>query len=293
MYSSRIDEASTGNVSLFRSCFDKIPGETISIESFFTGYSESRKRRVEMVRACQDKDEQRKTKLRLPAITPAGVFTVRRTNCLLRYSGYAGIDLDNLEGRTDYIKDKLSGFPGLAYCGLSVSGTGLFALIRLATPEQYESHLESIFADFSSMGLYPDPACKDITRLRIVSYDLNPIINFSVSPYRKLSAHPAEKTAAPQQLHGDAIAVRVEKCIRQIIERQIDLTSDYSTWIVLAYAIGNQFGEAGRSYFHEVSQFYPNYDRGETDRTYTACLRGSSVNIGTFFYHCKRAGIYW
>ena len=278
-------------VSLFRNCYDRTPSEEISIKYFLTEFGSLKKSLVERVRECQDTDERRRMKLRLPVITPAGVFSERNKACLLSYSGYLCIDIDNLQGAIPETKDKLKNFPGLAYCGLSVSGDGLFMIVKISDPQEYEAHLESIFYDLDSLGIVPDKCCKDITRLRFVSYDDAPIMNFGVEPYSKKKINIL-CTSTPSSLAiSESILDKVENCIRQIEESGVDITEGYRVWLSLAYAFANEFGETGRELFHRISRFYPTYDRREADRTFSACLKGRKITIATFFYYCKQFGI--
>ena len=204
-----------GEVSLFQDCFNKIPRETIRLEEFVTDFSKAHRDRVFQVRNCQDETQQKKMKLRLPAVTPAGVFTIRRADCLRKSSSFLSIDIDGLEGLTDRTKQLLRGFPGLAYCGLSVRGNGLFLLLKIENPSMYNEHLESVFCDLIMLGLNPDPACTDISRLRFVSYDPDPIMDFGVSPYWKMKAAEQHNGESGIQNKG-AIAERVERCLEQI-----------------------------------------------------------------------------
>ena len=288
----QVEYERSGECSLFGSCYDNSPQKRIGVKEFVTIFSRSYKKRIELVRACQDEKQQKELKLRLPAITPAGVFTRRRSDCIREYSGFMSIDIDGLNGMTEQTKRSLDGFPGLAYCGISVRGNGLFLLLKIENPARYHEHLEAAFCDLQRMGLTPDPACKDITRLRIVSYDPNPLCDFSVTPYTKLKA-PQQSICVKRCQSSNVIAERVEKCIEQIERDSLDITARYEDWIAIAYALGNEFGEGGRPYFHAISRYYPKYDTREANRTFTACLKGTGTRIGTFFWVCKRHGIRW
>ena len=282
-----------GLCSVFHSCYDRVPSREMCIEEFVTDFGSSKKNWVSRIRDCRDEEQQKKMKLKLPCITPAGVFTIRRADCLREPSGYMSIDLDNLEGKTSTTKELLKGFSGLAYCGLSVRGNGLFMIIKIAHPEKYAEHLEAVFDDLKKLGLSPDPACKDISRLRFVSYDPDPICDFNVKPYEKLIVTNSQLNIENSHHNKGAIAERVERCLEQIDKRHLDITMDYKVWLTLAYALSNEFGEGGREYFHRVSRYYNGYNPREADRTFTACLKGSATSIGTFFWHCKRNGIRW
>lgn len=84
----------------------------------------------------------------------------------------------------------------------------------------------------------------------------------------------------------------VERILGHIENRSLDLTATYDNWLKLGFALSS-LGESGRSYFHRLSRFYPDYDPAECDRQFSHCLNsnGSGIKIGTFFHMAKEAGI--
>lgn len=85
----------------------------------------------------------------------------------------------------------------------------------------------------------------------------------------------------------------IDTIVSRIEERQVDITSTYENWLHVGFALSEALGEAGREYFHRVSQFYPGYIREEADKQYSNCLNahGQGVNIATFFQLAKEHGI--
>lgn len=84
----------------------------------------------------------------------------------------------------------------------------------------------------------------------------------------------------------------VERLIRKIEETKADITADYGNWIKCGFAIASEFGEAGREYFHRISQYYPNYSYQECDKKYNSCLRGNGcVTIKSLFHIAKENGV--
>ncbi len=61
----------------------------------------------------------------------------------------------------------------------------------------------------------------------------------------------------------------------------------------LVLLLAGEFGEAGRWYFHDISSLYPDYNKAESDRKYTECLKSDTgrTDIGTLFYLAKNEGI--
>lgn len=85
----------------------------------------------------------------------------------------------------------------------------------------------------------------------------------------------------------------VEAIVQQIESQQFDLTSTYSDWLEIGFALSTEFGESGRDYYHRISHFHPAYNQKDCDNQYTNCLKskGHGINIQTFFYKAKVAGI--
>jgi hypothetical protein len=85
----------------------------------------------------------------------------------------------------------------------------------------------------------------------------------------------------------------VEFVVRQIEAHQLDLTTPYKYWIDLGFSFSNEFGEAGREFFHRISRFHPEYDFRKCDLQYDHCLCGrrSGRTIASFFYYAKQAGM--
>ena len=107
------------------------------------------------------------------------------------------------------------------------------------------------------------------------------------SDYTPLSGADAPRNA-PQSLYED-----VEMVIGRIEARHLDITADYKDWITIGLALADGFGESGRSYFHNVSRFYPKYKAKETDKVYSQCVKShkGQVTIRTFFQKAKDAGV--
>ncbi len=85
----------------------------------------------------------------------------------------------------------------------------------------------------------------------------------------------------------------VEVIIKRLEESHTDITANYSDWRDIGFAFADEFGEAGRSYFHSVSRFYPEYSHVVCDKQFDNCLKakGHGVSIKTFFHLAQQAGI--
>ena len=78
----------------------------------------------------------------------------------------------------------------------------------------------------------------------------------------------------------------IEKIVREIEHRRIDITNNYHDWMLVAMALAGTCGATGEHYFHRISQFHPKYDHSEAHRMYQSCVRNThgAVGIGTIVY---------
>ena len=270
---------------------------------------------VTKIRNAKDKGSKSALKRKLPAITPSGVFSIRRDDALIRHSGLLCIDIDSEGnewiGSIPKLKSYFSKVKEVAYCGVSVSGNGLFLLIPISFITSHRKHFRYISwflsNEFRQIALkngielpddwtFIDQSCKNESRLRFASWDPNPYINHQALPLMKyendsllFSNKPQSTSRAPL---ADFSRSNIENCVAQIELSRIDITKDYDAWIQIGSALVNELGENGRAYYHTISKFYPKYNAKETDLKYTSLLkRPTGHTIGTFFYHCSQNGI--
>lgn len=297
-------------VSLFKDYKTKLPSDIISLYDWVT--TETFKDRVEHIRSISDKKQQRELKAQLPCITPSGIFSYCKDNNLDLHSGFICVDIDGGESNpqiTDFeaLKLSLAKLPFIAYCGLSVSGNGVFCLIPIKYPEKHIEHFYAIEEMFQKIGINIDASCKNVSRLRGASYDCNPIINLNAKPFAKI----IQRSVKPQRFTFDkkgshvfvdgefhSVPYYMALMIKTVDDNKIDITGDRRQWFAIGCSIASEYGENGRYVFHEFSKHYKNsryhYTKEETDDMYSNCLRcfnRYNYSIATFFYFCKENGV--
>lgn len=132
---------------------------------------------VDRIRAESDKSKRDAEKATLPAITPSGDFEYRSAS-KLKPNGHSrliqfDIDLkDNPHIRNyTYLKSQIAKLPFVAYCGLSVSGTGYWGLVPIAYPERHGQHFDALKRVFAHYGINLDDKPRNVASLRGYSYD--------------------------------------------------------------------------------------------------------------------------
>lgn len=280
------------SVSAFRDAWSPDNPVIVPLMSWLT--CDEYRTEVEAIRAEPDKKERAKMKKKLPAITPGGIFTRHAAAALVLHSGLLQFDVDYVED-PQALKRELANIINIAYCGLSVSGRGVWGLIPITSPAEHARHFKALARDFAKYGITADSACQDVCRLRFMSYDPDPYINRSAKPYSRIyKPTPPAPPKYPRPTDASSTRENVEKIISLLSMHKIDITADYAEeWFPLAAALAVEFGEAGRNYFHEISRLNANYHPQETDHLYDQVVkkRYEKFSIGTLFHIAKNYGV--
>jgi len=285
------------NLDIKISCFENVTGTTARDVSLLAWLrSDKYRAKVEMIRGLKDEDDQKAIKKTLPCITPSGRFSYRNEKGLIEHSGYLAFDIDFQDNthisNFDDLKDQVSHLKNVAYCGLSVRGKGFWGLvpIPISTPEEHRNRFIALSEAFKSFRINLDPTGKDVTRLRIYSWDPEPHINPDASLFNQIHTPPPKPAPKYDNPTAGDNKWKVEGIIKNLCS--VDITGDYHQWFAIGCSLANEFGEAGRGYFHEISRHYSKYDPTETDLQYSSCLKTSyGWSISTLFYHAENHGI--
>ena len=256
-------------ISYYRNVEDNV-GTEISLRDFL--FCDKYKEQIEHIRSISDEDVQKRLKLQLPVATISGTFA---PTC----------KAENLVAHSNLLCKIL-------YAGRSIRGKGWFAIFRIAYPDKHEAQFEALRRDFANSGLIIDKACKNVNRMRFISYDPEPYVNEDATLYTKVWVEP-KSTYHSSCTYSGGDMEQVERCCRIIADRGIDITATYDDWFHVGAALAS-LGERGRRLFHLVSSQNAKYKAGETDKKFDNLLRNvSSINIGTFFHICSQYGINW
>ncbi|MCP4055267.1 MAG: DUF3987 domain-containing protein [Mesoflavibacter sp.] len=89
------------------------------------------------------------------------------------------------------------------------------------------------------------------------------------------------------------VANDIESYISSLEQSGIDITDTYDKWRDIGFAVSEEYGEAGRDYYHRISRNYSGYDHKECDEQYNKCLRakGHGISIATLYHHLHQVGI--
>ena len=249
------------------------------------------------------KEERRK---RLPAYTISALMgSGRKNEDIIEYSNIIAVDIDakdNTQYSKEELRNKITSFPYVFYCAQSVGGKGYFAIIELdGSKDDFKPHFKAIEDDFKTMGIKIDNACKDMTRLRYVSYDDEPYTNMNAIIYTKKIASSLSSHANMQEekdpIFGAPIAPKEKlnpkesqdfsNAMRDIEDNHIQVTTCHQDTITLACVLKRYFPDKeGMEYLETIRAQRGGYNKGKTYTTYRTANPNKRTNppkINLFF----------
>jgi hypothetical protein len=139
---------------------------------------------VENIRNCSDSDMRIELKKTLPAISPGALMTTRlrgvpNEDKIINITGWMQFDIDLKDNShikdARFLRNEVRKIVYVAFCSLSVSGKGVWGLVKVKYIKKYREHFEQLKRDFASRKIFLDPSKGgNPTDLRIYSYDFPP-----------------------------------------------------------------------------------------------------------------------
>lgn len=177
------DEILSQPIKVYKNIFDK-QGILTTLDKFLFNVAIWQKQNILKIREKPDKNVKKDLKKMLPCATLSCICGDDSKNNILSQNKLLCIDIDLAENNHLKSKEVLlnTGYrifnEKWCFCvGRSVSGTGLFAIIVIKDKERFADYfkcLEKIMQEKHNVKI--DSQCKNINRLRFVSYD-DKIIN--------------------------------------------------------------------------------------------------------------------
>lgn len=230
----------------------------------------------------------------LPAFALNELAPDRKT-VLLGLTGLIQLDFDYVQGDIEELKKAVFLLPFVAYCSLSCSGYGFYAIAAISEPEKQREYAEQVHTVFSGYGIMLDKGKgKSPNELRYVSYDENPLIKDNVEPLR-IKRFCTSVSSPKKVITADTEAdfEKVKYYADIIGDLEFDFAPTYTEYWNTALALANGLGEIGRELFHRICQHSPKYNYAPADRKYTEALKNGNggITLGTFFNYCNAYGL--
>ena len=251
---------------------------------------------IQQIRNEPDPEKRKPLKKRVPAIAVSGLLGRRENEALLKHSRLLAFDIDpkenpSLNAKTAAsLRDKLARFAHVLYCSLSVSGTGVWGVVAIENPEYHTEHFNALEADFAAWGLVIDKGCKDVSRLRFLSFDPDAIIKSEGAIYTKLR-FPEVHQPKPWigSTRPDDLATQAAEYL--VREKKV-VAFGYDDYFKIVTACKNSFGDNGESIAWDILENCPSFTVSNFRKEFTKKWKsaGTKVTGGTLVHLAKEAG---
>lgn len=242
-------------------------------------------------------------KEKIPCVTLSGLFDYRDRDGLVRHSGLIQVDIDKVE-EYENLFQKIIRDPYVYICFRSPGGNGIKIIVKInPSIETHKDQFRALEIYFKEQfNITIDSQCKDLSRSMLLSYDPDIYCNphslvfeevYSLVQYSSSTRKGTYKVAEGRPKYSDDPKNVIESILTQLENREIDITSSYSNWIKIGYALCTTFGEGGRDYYHRIGKMYPQYTQEETDKKYSQLLSNNNgmTRLGSIVYLAREAGV--
>jgi hypothetical protein len=144
------------------------------LNSFKDGHNKSQ---IEKIRSTKEKTERNDFKAKLKSICFSGEFSRRAAKNIIKHSGFACLDFDDLPSFEDAVclRDSLQDNEYIYSAFISPSGNGVKAIVKI--PNEIENHKKYYEAICETFDSFLDTKTKDVSRVCYETYDPDLFIN--------------------------------------------------------------------------------------------------------------------
>jgi len=281
-----------------------IPKKNINVEELVTMIKTGTEKAViEDLRKTKSRENYKQIKkTKIPCVTLSGIFTHRDAKSLVKHSGYMQIDIDKVSEYNELFENLSYDIYTLA-CFKSPGGEGIKVIVKINPSAN--SHTQQFYAleryYKENYNIEIDPSCKDVARAMLLSFDPNIFYNPNSEVFTEL--FQTEVTQKTESKNGtkaesylnptDSNLQLIESITAELERRRIDITNNYANWIKVGFALCNEFGDEGRSYFLRLSAMHPEYKADTCSKLYDQLLLRDSgqVTIASIVYLAKENGV--
>jgi hypothetical protein len=281
---------------------------TITLDDWIHKVTPAAKRCVNDIRETNRTDPKAAKAMKtanLPCCTISGLFEgERKANQVTAVNPIICVDIDVIpEGMTlDGLKKKVFDLPYVFYVSLSARGEGIFALVYYNIDKDFLYIFKALQQDFNNMGIEIDKACKDICRLRFVSWDEHPLEKEDVEmydgDYLPEFDYPeyqpvVERKNNSQVYIDDYFTYKTIKYLINVCGYRAD---EYQDWLMDGFRLAT-FGEYGHALFMHLSQHSANFNERVAERKWNECVRTTQMTKDSLTHYYaeakRRLGVDW
>lgn len=292
------------------SCSNRVFNTTMTqcnLWKFLTSTTQELHNSLAQIRVAIGKERQNLKNQLLPIVTPSVLVKEKRdTEHINGYTNIMCLDIDKKDNpnmELDAILEKLKRLSYVAVAQKSASSEGYCVFIPIKYANNHTEHFLALEQDFADMGIVIDKACKDVVRARYYSYDAERYVNPACSVYVKrvqqqskvksntetTSYTTPSKYSTPTISRSNLVTELNQQCSGV---EELNVCPTHQAWVEVGSALVKELGEDGRTFFHRLSQGYPQYNEDETNYKYDELLQHANnygYNKGTIFHYINQA----
>lgn len=228
-------------------------------------------------------------KTKLHCLTPSGVFSQREIKYLVQHSNVICLDVDSKDQICEFNIEDIKKDEFVYVIHESCTGNGGYAIyVKIDGNKHLDAFLGLEEYFFINYSIVLDKACKDVSRLRFVSYDPFLYQNNKSKIFKK---YLKKKEIQKKQLTTIVVKSDFDEMVNKA--SSMNLFDDYNDYITLCFALVSEFGENGRNYFHRLCESSNKYNFEKSEKHYSQALKRekTGITISSVYYKFKENGI--
>ena len=286
-------------ISLYKRV-NETKSQTITLDDWLHKVTPAAKKVVTDIRFANVSDPKAAKAMKtvnLPCCTISGVFEgERKASLVTEKNPVICIDIDKIPDGIpiEELKKEVFELPYVFYVSLSARGEGIFALIYYNKDNDFLTTFKALEQDFKDLDIEIDKACKDICRLRFVSWDAEPLEKEEVEMY---DGEYLEQFADPQfyketkDNKGSQMCIDdvfTYKTIKYLINNCGYRADEYQDWLMDGFRLAT-FGEYGHALFMHLSQHSDNFNERVAERKWEECVKTTQMTRDCLAYYYGEA----
>lgn len=294
----KIEDLLKMKVSLYRRVNTNKSVATISLDDYLHKLTPASRNTITELRKI-NQVEPKTAKIfkseQLPCVTISGVFEgERKISDVTEQNPVICIDIDEKPEHQSWneVKQKVFKLPYVFYVSLSARGEGIFALVYYNMDNSFLGTFNSLEKDFKDIGITIDRACKDICRLRFVSYDEFALEKTGdIEMYNKVRKEEPPQPKPVNYTHTDITDEIgfVMKTVYYLINNCGYRADNYNDWLLDGFRLAT-LGDRGYPLFMYLSQMSSGWT-GENDAVikWNNCKRNTIMTKECLYHYYRIA----
>ena len=295
----KVSELLKNKVSLYKRV-NETKSMTITLDEWLNKVTPAAKKCITDIRNTNVSDPKAAKAMKtanLPCVTISGLFEgERKASQVTVMNPIICVDIDVIPQTMtlEELKKNVFELPYVFYVSLSARGEGIFALVYYNMEKGFLNTFKSLQYDFRVMGIEIDKACKDICRLRFVSWDENTLEKEDVEmydeEYLEAFADPQfHKETKERSVNNTYIDDYFTFCVIEYLIKMCGYRADeYQDWLMDGFRLAT-FGEYGHALFMYLSKNSDNFNERVAERKWSECVRTTQMTKDCLAYYYGEA----